>query len=104
MIRYCGDKGWSIVRDRALPCGSWTVIVEVSPEQPIPVLRELDGDDVDAITQVSTNLSTVRLVATAEMSLGKPIIAIHAATWWHAPRENGITEPMDGFGRLMVEF
>jgi len=59
---------------------------------------------VDAIVQVGTNLSMVRLAAAAEMWLGKPVIAINTATWWHALRANGITEKMDGFGRLMAEF
>ena len=67
-------------------------------------LRRLDGDDVDAIIQVGTNLSMVRLAAAAEMWLGKPVIAINTATWWHALRANGITDKMDGFGRLMAEF
>ena len=50
-------------------------------------LIELDGDDVDAIVQVGTNLSMVRLAAAAEMWLGKPIIAINTATYWHALRQ-----------------
>ena len=53
---------------------------------------ELDGDDVDAIVQVGTNLSMVRLAAAAEMWLGKPIIAINTATYWHALRANGIKD------------
>jgi maleate isomerase len=67
-------------------------------------LQKLDGDDVDAIVQVGTNLSMVRLAAAAEMWLGKPVIAINAATYWHALRTNGITERREGFGRLMSEF
>jgi maleate isomerase len=67
-------------------------------------LKELDGDDVDAIIQVGTNLSMVRLAAAAEMWLGKPIIAINTATYWHALRTNGIKDQMDGFGRLMSDF
>jgi maleate isomerase len=46
----------------------------------------------------------VRLAAAAEMWLWKPVIAINTATWWHALRANGITDRMDGFGRLMAEF
>ena len=39
----------------------------------------------------------VRLAAAAEMWLGKPIIAINTATYWHALRANGIK---DQHGRL----
>jgi maleate isomerase len=68
------------------------------------VLRTLDGDDIDAIVQVGTNLSMVRLAAAAEMWLGKPVVAINTATYWHALRANGIDDRMEGFGRLLAEF
>lgn len=104
VIRYFGDMGYSTVRDRALQCPRWTAIAEVPPARLAEELRALDGDDVDAIIQVGTNLSMVRLAAAAEMWLGKPVIAINTATWWHALRANGIHDKMDGFGRLMAEF
>jgi maleate isomerase len=46
----------------------------------------------------------VRLAAAAELWLGKPVVAINTATYWHALRANGITERREGFGRLMSEF
>ena len=67
-------------------------------------MRALDGDDVDALVQVGTNLSMTRLAAAAEMYLGKPVIAINTATYWNALRQNGIADQVSGFGRLMEEF
>ena len=64
-------------------------------------IKTLDGDDVDAIVQVGTNLSMVRLAAAAELFLGKPVIAINTATYWHALRANGIHDRMAGFGSLL---
>jgi maleate isomerase len=64
----------------------------------------LDGDDVDAIVQVGTNLSMIRFAAAAEMFLCKPVIAINAATYWNALRSNGITDRKEGYGRLMAAF
>ena len=46
----------------------------------------------------------VRLAAAAELWLGKPVIAINTATYWHALRANGITDQMSGFGRLLEDF
>ncbi len=63
-----------------------------------------NGKDVDAIVQVGTNLSMVRLAAAAELWLGKPVIAINTATYWHALRANGIADKIAGFGRLLEEF
>src|SRR5581483_2289621 len=80
--QYFTDAGFPVVRDICLKCPSWTGIAEVPPD----VLRERlialngEGKDVDAILQVGTNLSMVRLAAAAELWLGKPVIAINTAT------------------------
>jgi maleate isomerase len=106
VCRYFTESGFDVVRDLYLACKSWTGIAEVTPD----VLREKlialngDGRDVDAIIQVGTNLSMVRLAAAAEMWLGKPVIAINTATYWHALRQNGIMDKVAGFGRLLEEF
>ncbi|MCQ4161226.1 arylmalonate decarboxylase [Roseomonas sp. GC11] len=102
--RYFEEEGFTVVRDTPLRCPSWTAIAEVGPERLRTVLRELDGEDVDALVQVGTNLSMVRLAAAAELWLGKPVIAINTATWWHALRANGIQDKIQGFGRLLEEF
>ena len=104
VIGYFNDMGFSVMRDIAMQCPSWTAIAEVPPEQCRDALRKLDGDDVDAIVQVGTNLSMVRLAAAAEIWLGKPVIAINTATYWHALRANGIEDRIEGFGRLLAEF
>ena len=62
------------------------------------------GDDVDALIQVGTNLSMTRLAAAAERWLDKPVIAINTATYWHALRQNQITDKVVGFGRLLEEY
>jgi len=81
-------------------------IAEVTPETCRDRIVELNGNgkDVDAIVQVGTNLSMVRLAAAAELLLGKPVIAINTATYWHALRQNGIDDKIQGFGRLLEEF
>jgi maleate isomerase len=104
VARYFSDSGFDVVRDVYLACPSWTAIAAVTPEVLRKQLSALDGDDVDAILQVGTNLSMVRLAAAAELWLGKPVIAINTATYWHALRQNGIKEKIQGFGRLLEEF
>ena len=104
VARYFGDMGFDVVRDIPLQCRSWTNIAEQTTATLRDALRKLDGDDVDAIVQVGTNLSMVRLAAAAEMWLGKPVIAINTATYWHALRANGIHDKIEGLGRLLEEF
>jgi maleate isomerase len=104
--KYFNDCGYTVVRDMCLKCPSWTGIAEV----PESVLREKlielngDGKDIDALLQVGTNLSMARLAAAAELWLGKPVIAINTATYWHALRQNGIDDKIQGLGSLLEEF
>jgi maleate isomerase len=104
--RYFTESGFEVVRDLCLECKSWTAIAEVPPDALRGPLIELNGNgrDVDAIIQVGTNLSMVGLAAAAELWLGKPVIAINTATYWHALRQNGITDKIIGLGRLLEEF
>lgn len=101
---FLSDYGYETVRDVALERPSWIAIAE-TPEQTLrETFHHLDGDDVDALIQVGTNLDCMRFAAAAETWLGKPVIAINTATYWHALRHNGVDDQIDGFGRLMAEF
>jgi maleate isomerase len=106
VARYFTESGFEIVRDICLQCKTWTAIAEVPPAALRERLIELNGNgrDVDAIVQVGTNLSMVRLAAAAEMWLAKPVIAINTATYWHALRQNKIMDKIPGLGRLLEEF
>jgi maleate isomerase len=104
VAQFMADHGIETVRDTCLRCPSWTSIAQVPTATLRQELQKLDGDDVDALVQVGTNLSMVRLAAAAELYLGKPVIAINAATYWNALRQNDVTDQITGFGRLMDEF
>lgn len=104
VAQFLSDYGYETVRDIPLECPSWTAIAEVSEARVRDAFRNLDGDDVDAILQVGTNLSAIRMAAAAELWLGKPVIAINTATYWHALRANGLNDRLAGFGRLLSEF
>ena len=99
--QFFTDCGFEVVRDIPLRCTSWTNIARVTEDRLRGVLTELDGPDVDAIVQVGTNLSMVRLAAQAEVWLDKPVVAINAATYWHALRANGLKDRIAGLGRLL---
>jgi len=101
---YFEDAGYEVARDHCLKCPSWTAIAEVEEPELIRVLKDLDGDDIDAIVQVGTNLCMARLAGEAEKWLEKPVIAINTATYWHALRANGLNDKIPGFGRLLAEF
>lgn len=104
VANFFSDYGYETVRDICLQCPSWTAIAEVTEERTRQAILELNGDDVDALIQVGTNLSAIKLFAELEQELGKPVIAINTATYWHALRTFGINDRINGFGRLLEEF
>lgn len=102
--RYFEEEGFEVGRDHCLQCPSWVAISQVQEPVLVDVLRDIDGDDIDAIVQVGTNLSMVKLAMAAEKWLSKPVVAINTATYWHALRANKINDKIAGFGRLLEEF
>jgi maleate isomerase len=97
---FLQEAGFEVVRDIALQCTRWTAIAEVPESRLVDAIKALDGPDVDAIAQVGTNLSMVRLAASAEAWLSKPVIAINTATYWAALRTCGVQDRLRGFGSL----
>lgn len=100
---YFTEAGFSVAAVTGLRCDSATSIAEVHPPRLAQVVDEIDDDTVDAIVQVGTNLSFVRQAAKLEEQLAKPVLAINAATLWHALRATGIDDQITGFGRLLAE-
>jgi len=99
--RFYQDCGFTVVRDVCLKRPSPVQIAHTTDAMCRQAIKDIDGDDVDAIVQVGTNLSMIRLAAAAELFLGKPVIAINTATYWHALRACGIQDKRSGFGSLL---
>ena len=98
------DCGFEVVRVRGLKCGSPMLIAHVAEAELRDAIVALDGSDVDAVVQVGTNLPAARVAGQAEFWLGKPVVALNTATYWHALRENGVQDKVQGFGRLLADF
>ena len=102
--RYFGEIGFTVKDVAGLSRPSATAIAETSIQAVMDAIRRIDGDDVDAIVQCGTNLSTVDIFPTLELWLGKPMIPINIACIWHALRACGVNEKVTGKGRLLEEF
>ncbi|CAA0082011.1 Maleate isomerase [Zhongshania aliphaticivorans] len=102
--RYFDEIGFEVKHVVGLNCTSATAIAEVTIPEVIAAVKKADGDDVDAIIQCGTNLSTLDLFPTLEHWLEKPMIPINVATIWHALRASGINDKITGKGRLLEEF
>ena len=98
------ECGYEVAKLKSFNIKVPSQIADVTPSQLKEAVQEVDGDDVDAIIQVGTNLAMAETAALAEAWLEKLVIAINTATYWHALRENGISDKIQGFGRLLSEF
>jgi maleate isomerase len=98
------ELGYQVASVVGLRCSSATAIAEVTEEDVRQAFLAVDGPDVDALVQAGTNLAAVDVAAKLEVELGKPVIAINAATLWHALRRSGIPDRVVGSGRLLEEF
>jgi len=99
-----GDYGYEVVRFLHMRGKRPEAYSVLTARDMIGALREVDGDDVEAIVQFGANLPMARLADEAERWLDKPVLSINVATYWHALRQNGITDKIYGFSRLLSEF
>src|SRR5262245_51273308 len=104
MVRlYMTEAGFEIIRLKGLKCPSPRAIAQVPLTEIRASLRELNGDDVDALVQVGTGLPAVAAAAEAEQWFGKPVLAVNTVTYWDALRLSGINDHVYGFGRIFEE-
>ncbi|MFC6879371.1 MULTISPECIES: arylmalonate decarboxylase [Actinomadura] len=101
--RFFTEAGFDVAAITGLRCPTAMDIARVPENRLRKVVAELDGPDVEAIVQVGTNLSFVALADELERELGKPVIAINAATLWRALREHGLDDRVSGAGTLLRE-
>jgi maleate isomerase len=101
---YLEQAGYDVRRLIGLKCPSPVQIAHTTAEQMHDALKELDGDDVDAIVQVGTNLPMMRIAAEAEHWTDKPVLSINAITYWDALRRCGIDDRIEGFGSVLEKY
>lgn len=104
VVAYFTELGFEVHAIHGLCSASATSIADETPETLRAAFLEVDGPDVDALIQAGTNLEAIAVAVELERELGKPVVAINAATIWHALRTNGIDDKISGFGSLLERF
>lgn len=101
---FFGELGYEVVRIKHLQGPQFSEYTRVSSDYLVDAARSIDGDDVEALVQFGANLPFARTADEAERWLGKPVIAVNVATYWHALRTCGINDRVLGFTQLMSRF
>ena len=101
---FIKEAGYDVGPQRHLCRPNPVEIARTPPEMLVDAIKQVDGPDIGAIIQFGANLPMGKLAESAERFLGKPIIAVNTATYWHALRSVGINDKVVGYGRLLAEF
>jgi len=102
VLKFFTESGFNVKHNIGLRCDTANSIAHTPQKDVLNlVVNEMDGDDVDAIVQVGTNMSNSDLFPTIEKMLGKPVIPINVACIWHALRAIGVKDQFVGKGWLM---
>lgn len=101
---FFAESGFEVVRFNHMQGGQFTSYTRTDAPALIEALTSIDGPDVEALVQFGANLPMAAIADEAERWLGKPVIAVNTATYWHALRQGGITDKVYGHTRLMREF
>jgi maleate isomerase len=101
---YFAEAGFDVVRLKGLKCTTPRLIAQVPESDIRNALRELAGDDVDALLTLGTALPAAGVAAEAERWLGRPVLAVNVVSFWYAIRQCGINDRIRGHGRILEEF
>ena len=101
--RFFTECGFEVVNLLGLKCASPMRIAHVTKAELRDAILRVNRGRVDAVVQVGTNLAMAEVAAMAEFWLGKPVIAINTAIYWHALRQYGIRDRVYGWGSLLAE-
>lgn len=104
VVKYFTDLGYHVTDIIGLKSDSPMTIAHETPQTLREAIKKLAQSQPDAIVQAGTNLACVSIAAEAERWLEIPVIAINAATYWFALRENGFEDKIYGCGRLLEDW
>jgi len=105
MVRaYFVEAGYDVVRLKGLKCQTPRTIAQVPVQDIQNALRELDGDDVEALLTLGTALPSAAVAADAERQFSKPVLSVNVVSYWHAIRQCGVEDHVVGHGRILEEF
>lgn len=104
MRGFFGELGYEVKRYKHFRGKVPVAYSHVTAKDMIDAVREIDGDDIDAIVQFGANMPMAKLCDEVERWLDKPVVGVNVCTYWHALRTHGIEDKVMGYTRLLREF
>lgn len=100
---YYEAAGFEVPYTTSLRVKKSEEIIKVTVDQINAGFEEIDHADVDTLLHVGGALGIVAMIEDLEARFGKPVVSVNAATYWYALRRHGISDPMPGFGQLLMK-
>ncbi len=103
MAAFMRSRGFDVLYTEGLNLKDDTEITRVDPAFILEFARAIDHRDADAIFLSCGGFRAVDVIAEIEKAIGKPVISSNQAMAWHCQRLAGISDKIEGFGRLFQE-
>ena len=100
------ELGFEVVASAGFSCANARHIAHIpdwAKEKAILELLATPENRLDAVVQCGTNMSLLDVTERLEPVLGIPILGVNAVLFWHALRNSGISDALEGGGWLMRE-
>lgn len=98
--RYLQERGFDVLDLQGLNIRQDTDIVRVAPDFIREFARSLDRPDAEAIFVSCGALRTLDILDALEQEVGKPVVASNQAMMWDTLRLAGVTDRIEGYGKL----
>jgi maleate isomerase len=100
---YLQKAGFDVLAIAGLNLEKDSDMVRVAPDYIVELALSMDQPRADAIFVSCGALRTLDVVGQIERRAGKPVIASNQAMIWDTLRLAGISDRIDGHGRLLTE-
>ncbi len=95
--------GYAIECAVGLGCRTADEMMAVTPQQWLDFVTERMPPEADVCVLSCTTVRTAEVVDLLEQRLGRPVITSNTAAAWHAMRRLGLTDAVQGYGRLLQQ-
>ncbi len=101
--RFLHDKGFEVLDIQGLNLETGIEFGTVTPGYWRRFALEIDRPDADAIFLSCGGIRALEVVDEIEQAAGKPVITSNQAQMWSCLRRAGVTDSIDGFGRIFQQ-
>ena len=98
------ENGFSILRIRGLNLSEATKLAQVTPDEIYRFCLETWDDRANGLLISCMNFNPMPVIQALENSLKVPVVTSNTATLWGILRLLGVTEPIQGYGKLLSDY